>query len=161
MWESCEPFSNATVKRMLTVAHGTFCLIDAGDAVIHGFAAGPGTFNVVEFCMRLNIIGVGRFATSLYGEANRGRKKKSAQEEVCFLRREKIVVEDYITGLKYLAEIYDDGELLTFIDDLKQSEMYKQAFEKTVLLAEKRNVSEEDILRNKADIDAYFKGDNA
>ena len=29
LWKSCEPFSNATVKRMLTVAHGTFCLIDA------------------------------------------------------------------------------------------------------------------------------------
>lgn len=26
LWKSCEPFSNATVKRMLTVAHGTFCL---------------------------------------------------------------------------------------------------------------------------------------
>ena len=34
MWKSCEPFSNPSVKRMLTVAHGTFCLVDAGDAVI-------------------------------------------------------------------------------------------------------------------------------
>ena len=67
LWKSCEPFSNATVKRMLTVAHGTFCLIDAGDAVIRGFATGGGTFNAVEFCMRINIIGVGRFAISLYG----------------------------------------------------------------------------------------------
>lgn len=30
LWKSCEPFSNATVKRMLTVAHGTFCLINYG-----------------------------------------------------------------------------------------------------------------------------------
>ena len=90
---------------MLTVAHGTFCLIDASDAVIRGFATGGGSFNVVEFCMRINIVGVGRFAISLYGEANRGKKKKAAQEEAYFLRREKIVVEDYITGLKYLMTV--------------------------------------------------------
>lgn len=160
LWKSCEPFSNATVKRMLTVAHGTFCLVDAGDAVIRGFATGAGTFNVVEFGMRLNIIGVGRFTISLYGEANRGIKKKAAQEEAYFLRRKKIVVEDYITGLKCLAEAYDDESLLVFVDDLKRSDMYKQAFEKSVLLAEKRNVPQEDIVRNKAEIDAYFRGGN-
>ena len=38
--------------------------------------------------------------------------------------------------------------------------MYRQAFEKTVLLAKKRNVPKEDILRNKSDIDAYFRGGN-
>ena len=36
LWKSCEPFSNATVKRMLTVAHGTFCLTDIVDATIRG-----------------------------------------------------------------------------------------------------------------------------
>jgi hypothetical protein len=158
LWKTCKPFSNATVKRMLTVAHGTFCLIDVGDATIRGFTTGGGTFNVVEFCMRLNVVGIGRFAISLYGEGKRGIQKHEAQEELYFLRREKTVVEDYITGLRYLAEIYDDKLLLTFVDDFKQSDMYKQAFEKTVLLAEKRSVPEEKILRNKADIDAYFKG---
>ena len=56
LWKSCEPFSNATVKRMLTVAHGTFCLIDISDATIKGFATGGGSFNVVEFFMRFNIL---------------------------------------------------------------------------------------------------------
>ena len=50
--------------------------------------------------------------------------------------------------------------LLTFVDDLQQSDMYKQAFHKTVLLAEKRSVPEDKILRNKSDIDAYFRGGN-
>ena len=49
MWKKCEPFSNATVKRMLTVAHGTFCLVDVGDAVGRLLIAGGGTFNAVEF----------------------------------------------------------------------------------------------------------------
>ena len=66
-----------------------------------------------------------------------------------------------MAGLKCLTEIYDDKLLLTFIDDLKQSDMYKLAFEKSVLLAEKRNVPQEDIVRNKVEIDAYFRGGNA
>lgn len=50
MWKKCEPFSNSTVKRMLTVAHGTFCLIDAGDAVGRAFVSGG-----VERLMWLNL----------------------------------------------------------------------------------------------------------
>ena len=65
---------------------------------------------------------------------------------------------DYIEGLRQLADAYDDEVLLTFVDDLKHSDMYKQAFEKTVALAEKRNVPSEKILKNKAAIDAYFGG---
>lgn len=75
LWTFCEPFSNASVKRMLTVAHGIFCLIDAGDATLHGFISGGGTFDVKEFFMRLNIAGVGRFTISLYGEGNRAVKR--------------------------------------------------------------------------------------
>ena len=71
MRKKCEPFSNATVKRMLPVAHGTFCLVDVGDAVGRSFVAGGGTFNEVEYVLRLNVVGVGLFAISLYGETRR------------------------------------------------------------------------------------------
>lgn len=158
LWKYCEPFSNATVKRMLTVAHGTFCLMDAGDAIIHGFTAGGGTFNVVEFFMRFNIVGVGRFTISLYGEAKRSMKRSAVKENIYFLKSEKVIVNDYINGLKCLSDIYDDSMLLTFVEDLQNSDMYKQAFEKTVLLAKKRSVPKEKLLGNKADIDKYFKG---
>lgn len=158
MWKVCEPFSNATVKRMLTVAHGTFCLIDIGDATIRGFKSGSGSFNAVEFFMRLNIIGVGRFTISLYGEVKRGVRKSEAKENVYFFKREKLIIENYIEGLHCLSEAYDDRLLLTFVDDLKRSDAYIQAFEKSALLAEKRKVPEKDILRTKSDIDYYFCG---
>lgn len=158
LWKSCEPFSNATVKRMLTVAHGTFCLVDAGDAAVRGFVTGGGTFNAKEFFMRLNIVGVGRFTISLYGEVKRGIQGIAVKEEVYFLQRDKTIMIDYIEGLKQLADVYDDRELLTFVVDLKHSDMYKQAFEKTIMLAEKRKVLSEKILKNKAAIDDYFGG---
>ena len=121
LWKTCEPFSNATVKRMLTVAHGTFCLIDIGDVSIRAISTGGGTFNAVEFFMRLNIIGIGRFTISIYGEIKRGVQSKTATNDVSLIKREKIIVDDYISGLTMLSEAYDDKELLSFVADLKES----------------------------------------
>ena len=158
LWKTCEPFSNATVKRMLTVAHGTFCLIDIGDASIRAISTGGGNFNVVEFFMRLNIVGVGRFTISLYGEIKRGVQAKQVSSDGSFIKREKVIVDDYINGLMTLSEAYDDKELLSFVADLKESGLYKESFEKTVLLAKKRNVPEDETIKSKAEIDAYFQG---
>ena len=156
LWKTCEPFSNVTVKRMLTVAHGTFCLIDVGDAVIRGFITGGGYFNVVEFVLRLNIVGIGRLSISLFGEMTRTIRKSDLTNEVYLLDRKTDIINYYIDGLKLLSNIYDDRSLINFIDDFEHSDFYLQAFAKSVELAEKRNVPEDKILRTKVDIDEYF-----
>lgn len=158
MWKKCEPFSNATVKRMLSVAHGTFCLVDVGDAVGRSFVAGGGTFNAVEFILRLNVVGVGRFAISLYGEARRTISYNHAKRESDFASREIVIVTNYIEGLKILTHQYNDSHLLTFISDFEKSDAYLRAFEKSVALAKLRNVSNNKILESKSDIDKYFGG---
>ena len=158
LWKSCEPFSNATVKRMLTVAHGTFCIIDIGDATIRGFEKRIGSFNVVEFFMRLNIVGVGRFTISLYGEAKRGIQRTKANNEAIFMKREKVIIDDYMEGLKILSKTYNDKLLMTFVSDFKSSNAYKEAFNKSVELAKLRNVPENERIKSKADIDNYFRG---
>lgn len=158
LWKKCEPFSNPTVKRMLTVAHGTFCLVDIGEAVGRGFATGGGSFNVVEFVLRLNVVGVGRFTISLYGEARRAISYSHAKRDAEFASRKITIVNNYIEGLKILSLKYNDETLLTFIADLKKSDAYKLAFEKSVALAELRGVSDSKILKNKSDIDNYFGG---
>lgn len=160
LWKSCEPFSNVSVKRMLTVAHGTFCLLDVGDAVGRGFAAGGGYFNVMEFAMRLNLPGLGRFGISMMGEANRGFKVYRLNKEKWSLESDRIILIDHIEGLRILADVYDDADLLKFIDDFERSDAYEKAFNKTVELAEKRGVPQDRILKNKSDIDAYFEGGN-
>ena len=155
MWVACKPFKNATIKRMLTVAHGTFFLVDIGDATIRGFATGGGSFNPVEFFLRLNIIGVGRFTISLYGETKREINYYRAKMESSFAKREKTILEYYIEGLNQLKEIYNDKEYLSFVEDLKNNE-YIKAFVKTAELARKRNVPPQTILTTKKDIDTYF-----
>lgn len=158
MLQKCNPFSSATVKRMLTVAHGTFCLVDVSDAVGRSFVAGGGTFNAVEFILRLNIIGVGRFAISLYGETKRSISHNQAKRESAFAAREIIIVNNYIEGLKILAHQYDDAHLMTFVCDFEKSNAYIEAFGKSAVLAELRDVPENKVLKSKVDIDRYFGG---
>lgn len=159
MWQRCEPFSNPTVKRMLTIAHGTFCLVDIGDAVGRSFVVGGGTFNAVEFVLRLNVVGVGRFAISLYGETKRAFSYNSAKKEADFASRETVIVKNYIEGLKILSLKYDDKFLLMFIDDFEKSDAYTEVFEKSVSLAKLRDVPSDKILKDKDAIDRYFGGE--
>lgn len=158
MWKKCEPFSNATLKQMLTVAHGTFCLVDAGDAVGRAFVSGGGTFNTVEFVLRLNVVGVGRFAISLYGETRRAITYNHAKRESDFASKEIVIVTNYIEGLKILARQYDDRHLLMFVIDFEKSDAYIETFGKSAKLAELRNVPSNKILKSKLDIDNYFGG---
>ena len=143
---------------MLTVAHGTFCLVDAGDAVVRAFESGGGTFNVVEFVLRLNVVGVGRFAISLYGETKRAISYVHTKREADFATKEITIVENYIEGLKILSVKYDDARLLTFVADFKKSGAYIEAFGKSAQLAELRNVPANRVLKSKSDIDRYFGG---
>ena len=143
---------------MLTVAHGTFCLIDVGEAAARGFAGGFGGFNVAEFVLCLNIVGVGRFAISLYGETKRIALYGRAKQDADFASKEICIVKNYIEGLRILSIKYDDVGLLTFVDDFQKSDAYKQAFAKSAALAELRNVPADKILKSKSDIDKYFGG---
>ena len=155
LWSACKPYGNPSLSRMLTVAHGTFCLVDITDATIRGFVTGGGTFNPLEFFLRLNVAGVGRFTISLYGEAKRAINIHRAEKDAEFAQKQKTLVEDYIEGLNVLKVKYDDQEYLAFIEDLRNNN-YITAFSKTASLATLRGVPQEKVLESKKDIDNYF-----
>ena len=113
---------------------------------------------VIKTVLRLNVIGVGRFMVSLSGEAKRKSNSYLLNEQQATLKRQESLLQSYILGLKELAEIYDDKSLLDFTEELKNSKLYVQAFEKSVQLARKRAVPENEILKNKTEIDNYFLG---
>ena len=110
--------------------------------------------------MNLNIIGIGRFSVSLYDEFNRKIDKDKIQKDIRYLSAKEVIINDYIEGLKELANIYNDSNLTNFVNDFKNSDLYINAFQKSVLLAEKRNVDNNKILKNKTSIDNYFTGGN-
>ena len=156
LWSQCEPFKNATVKRMLTVAHGSFCMVDIGDAMVRSIS--PAGVNVETLVMRINIVGIGRFAISLYGEGSSYIERSVVVEDLDYLNKKQIILDDYIDGLRELSDKYDDIEINRFINDFINSSFYKEAFNKSVELAEKREVPDDVILRSKDDIDRYFRG---
>lgn len=158
LWDKCEPFSNNSIKRMLTVAHGAFCLLDTADATVRALVIRRGAFNVEEFIMRINIVGLGRFAISLYGESLRGLEYHKRKKEFEFAKKEKIILDNYLEGLKCLSTNYNDKDLISFVDDFKNSKAYYEGFDKTIELARKRNVPEDKILKSKSEIDKKFGG---
>ena len=152
MWEACKPFSNPTIRRMLTIAHGTFCLLDLGDATIRGFIAGGGNFNPVEFILRINLVGLGRFTLSLYGEIKAGAEYRTTLDNAELAERQKMIIYNYKEGLKELSDRYDDKDIFRAIDDLSTSG--QDRFLESLKLATQREVP--DALRTKVDIDNYF-----
>lgn len=152
MWQECKPFGNSTISRMLTVAHASFCLVDIGDATIRGFATGAGNFNALEFCLRLNVAGIGRFTISLYGEGKREFNYYNSNKHIQSINKNKKILDDYIEGLKEINDIYDDSIYMSFIEDISNHD-YISAFNKTTKLATLRGAIP---VMNKADIDEYF-----
>lgn len=58
LWKECIPSAgNPELRRMLLVAHGTLCLIDAGDAALRSGG------DMIQFLLRTNLIGWVRFGT--------------------------------------------------------------------------------------------------
>ena len=160
LWKECKPFSNNNVKRMLMVAHGSFCLLDTVDATIRFLNIDDNLFDFKEFIMRFNIVGLGRFSVSLYGEGIRFIKYNKEQNNANNYESQKIILENYIEGLKQLSKKYNDDYLLNFVEDFNNSNTYLKAFDKTINLAKKRCVSENKILKTKKDIDKKFEGNN-
>jgi hypothetical protein len=76
-WKDCLPWNSRTIVRMLTVATGTFTACDLADAAIRGAIKSGGSKAkfAIEFLLRVNIIGVGRFAIAGFSDAKMGIKR--------------------------------------------------------------------------------------
>lgn len=71
-WMECIPSaSNAELRRMLLVAHGSLCLVDTADATVRSGG------NIINFMLRCNIIGWARFGTLALKEINSWYNQKS------------------------------------------------------------------------------------
>lgn len=105
-------------------------------------------------CGIIDVFLVGKPGESPLGDIQRSK----ANNEAIFMKREKVIIDDYMEGLKILSKTYDDKLLMTFVSDFKSSNAYKESFNKSVELAKLRNVPENERIKSKADIDCYFRG---
>lgn len=66
-WSALLPFDNGTIVRMMTISSGTFMVVDMADAAIRA-AVKSGGINPAfasNFVLRVNFVGVGRFAVAV------------------------------------------------------------------------------------------------
>ena len=91
-WKNTLPFRNRTIVRMLTVATGTFTAVDLADAGIRAAmqtAGQPGAF-MASFLLKVNFVGVGRFALAVVTDVGMGIKKASKERERIVVMNERL-----------------------------------------------------------------------
>lgn len=83
-WKNTLPFKNRTIVRMLTISTSTFMAFDIADAAIRS-----GGFNAACI-LRINFIGVGRFAIAIGTDVGMGIKKSKKEKELTKLTSEQL-----------------------------------------------------------------------
>jgi len=87
------PFGNRTVARMLTISSGTFTACDMADAAIrsgvkNGFCIQNPKF-WTDFVLRVNFVGIGRFAVAVATDFGMGIKKGAKEVVLTGVRTER------------------------------------------------------------------------
>lgn len=82
-WRNTLPWRNRTIVRMLTIATGTFTLVDLGDAAIRGAmkSGGNTAMFATQFILHVNFVGVGRFAVAIGTDTTMGAKRNKLRNE--------------------------------------------------------------------------------
>lgn len=91
-WKNTLPFKNRTIVRMLTIATGTFTAVDLADAGIRAVVKSGG-FNPAtlgNFILRVNFVGIGRFAIAVATDVGMGIKKSKKEYEKIRLSTEQL-----------------------------------------------------------------------
>ncbi len=120
------PFNNKVIRRMITIASGTFTAIDTVDAAVHAAIKSKGINPAffVNFAVRINIVGVGRFIIACKADGQFITEEiREAKEQ-----RDKIAkeYEKLISDLKALSLNYDQLRALNSIERLILEEDIEQ-----------------------------------
>lgn len=124
-WKNTIPFRNRSITRMLTIATGAFEAIDLGDAAIRGALKSGGTLPgfFSQFVLRVNFVGVGRFAiacgTDTMMESHLERKENErieAYNKMLYLMNAKIYYRQENLWIAAGSAIEATDELCKYIE---------------------------------------------
>lgn len=87
-WKNVVPWGNRTINRMLTIATGAFTIVDVADAAIRSVMKnGIDVYNpklYADFVLRINFVGLGRFAIAIGTDIYMGvKRQKLINERMC------------------------------------------------------------------------------
>lgn len=102
-WRETVPYGNRTIARMRTISSGVFTAVDMADAAIRS-AIKNGTNMAklaMDFALRINIIGVGRFVVNLGNDVAMGLRREKMRDIRINVMAERL----YLTNAKlYIHE---------------------------------------------------------
>lgn len=95
-WNNVVPWGNRTINRMLTIATGTFTTVDVADAAIRSVVKNGGNvYNpklYVDFVLRINFVGIGRFAIAIGTDIYMGMKRQKLINERMYRQSEQLLL---------------------------------------------------------------------
>lgn len=93
-WKKIILFKNRTIVRMLTISTGTFTTIDLADAAVRSAVKNVGQVGSPtfwkDFILRVNFVGIGRFAIAIGTDVGMGMKKSVLENKRMVLMSEQI-----------------------------------------------------------------------
>ena len=115
------PFNNRTISRMVTVASGTFTAVDTVDAAVRSVIKNGGINAgfVIDFAVRINIVGVGRFIIACKADSKyiaEDIKEAKADSEASSRRGREY--EQTISDLRCLSLDYNQMRVLYSLERL-------------------------------------------
>ena len=116
-WKNTLPFRNRTIVRMLTIASGTFIAVDIVDAAVRS-----GGVNA-SCILRVNFVGVGRFAIAITTDTGMGVKKGIKENKRIDLIGEQL-------KLMNVKVSYKQADMWVFAKDARES--IKEAYQMVV-----------------------------
>lgn len=95
-WNKIVPWGNRTINRMLTIATGTFTTVDVADAAIRSVVKNDGNVHnpklYADFVLRINFVGLGRFAIAVGTDIHMGAKREKLRKERMFRQSEQMLL---------------------------------------------------------------------
>lgn len=93
-WGTTLPFNNRPIARMITISTGVFVAIDVADAAIRAVAESKGNYAAFAKTMllRINFVGIGRFAIAISTDLYMGAKKEHLRNKRIELYSEKLLL---------------------------------------------------------------------
>lgn len=157
-WRSVIPFQNRTIVRMMTIASGTFTAVDMADAAIRSAAKseGNGAVFAKEFILRVNFVGVGRFAIAVGADIKMGIDRHRRESERMQLNSEMIM----LTNAKVF---YKEADMWISAQDAGQeiNKVYSQMNDVAQSFATSFHETEQDLDSLTDDVMADFRENNA
>lgn len=148
-WKKVIPVGNRTITRMMTIASGTFMAVDLGDAAIRSAIKSGGNWVAfgTEMLLKVNYVGIGRFAIALGTDMYMGHKRSRLRDERINVVGQMIMLTNAKVFYK-IEEMWDSAESSTKAIE----ELYDNA-EKVALLV---NALNNDSIRDAVKISSYL-----